>query len=134
VAESCHFCDLVSEPDQIVYQDEHWTAGLGNNVPGWLLVWANRHVEGMWGMNDAEAASLGPMVQRLSTAVHDVCDAERVYMMAFGEHVIHYHFMIMPRTADTPPEARSAAMLAKMQDWSDPERALEVAGKLRAAL
>ncbi|MCU1693768.1 MAG: uncharacterized protein JWM64_2859 [Frankiales bacterium] len=118
-----------------MHRGTSFSAAVGMGVPGWVLLWSHRHgAQGLWELDDAEAAELGLLLRDLSAAVREVCDAERVYVMAMGEHALHAHAMVMPRTADLAAEHRGPQLLAAASVLRDPERARQVAGRLRAAL
>jgi hypothetical protein len=51
-----------------------------------------------------------------------------------GEHALHFHAMVLARTADTLLEHRGAALLSTAPALADPAAAREVAIALRAAL
>ncbi|HVM39945.1 MAG TPA: HIT family protein, partial [Acidimicrobiia bacterium] len=69
----------------------------GFEVPGWVFVELNRHAEGPWSLEPAEAATLGPLLTQVSQAVRSVTGAERVYWMAYGELMPHFHVLVAPR-------------------------------------
>lgn len=60
------------EPDEFeVYRDELWRVRLNEDTAfaGACMLMPLRHVDGVAGLNDAELASYGPMVARISTAL-----------------------------------------------------------------
>src|ERR1700679_2103968 len=86
--QDCAICDLrvASAGDSLLFASELWTATLAWDVPGWIMVMLNRHShDWLWGLSEQEAVALGPLMQRLSAAAKDAADAERVYLMGFGE-------------------------------------------------
>jgi diadenosine tetraphosphate (Ap4A) HIT family hydrolase len=131
-------CDMAAAatPEQVIYDDDAWTAQIapGADVPGWVLVRAKRHVEGLWDLSDDEAASLGPLHRKLAGAIRGECAAERVYVMSMGEHAAHFHTMLFARAADVPVEWRSAALLEHRVDLADHDEAMRVAARLREAV
>jgi diadenosine tetraphosphate (Ap4A) HIT family hydrolase len=132
----CHVCDSIrdADPDSVVLADKHWSGGIAGDVPGWVRVQTNRHGHWFWDLTPEEATSFGPTVQRLSDAIRAACDAETVYLIALGENTLHPHFLLMPRRADVPPEARGPAMLAKAAELADQDAARRTAAAIREQL
>jgi diadenosine tetraphosphate (Ap4A) HIT family hydrolase len=84
----CGVCNMhASAPSEaVVYADDSWTVTLGYDVPGWVVVMANRHTDDwLWGLSPHEASTMGSLLQRLSAAMKAEADVERIYMMGFGE-------------------------------------------------
>jgi diadenosine tetraphosphate (Ap4A) HIT family hydrolase len=133
----CGVCNIhaTAPRESIVYTDDSWTVTLGYDVPGWVLVMANRHTDDwLWGLSPHEASTMGSLIQRLSAAVHAEADVERVYMMAFGEQWRHVHFMLMSRSASIGADLRGAGMLALAPELADPDEALRVGARIRQRL
>lgn len=117
-----------------VLRNGPWTvgAGPGFEAPGWMFVELHsRHAEGPWSLTPDEAASLGPLLSRVSSAVRDVTGAERVYWIAFGEVWPHFHMLLLPRLPDTPADMRGPALFLARDQFVNAERAASVAGQLR---
>jgi diadenosine tetraphosphate (Ap4A) HIT family hydrolase len=135
--EPCRLCataDAVA-PEDVLLRTEHFTAATGMQVPGWVLLWSHRHdAQGLWQLTDEESAELGPLLRDLALAVKDACGAERTYVLSLGEHALHFHAMVMARTADTPVGARGPALLAAAGGLADGPASREVARRVRAAL
>lgn len=137
----CLICERASgerEPvGGYIHRDAIWSVCVadGFEVPGWLFVELHaRHAEGPWSLRPAEAATLGPMLTRVSQAIRGCTGAERVYWMAFGELMPHFHVLLTPRLPDTPADQRSAALFAAREELRDVERAAALAADLRAAM
>ena len=133
----CHVCDLrVNAPgESLIYADDLWTVAVGFDVPGWFMVMLNRHSdEWFMGLSDQEAATLGPLMRSLGTAAVADADAERVYLMGFGEQWSHFHFMVMSRVASVSKEFRSAGLLAHAPELANRDEALRVGSKVRERL
>ena len=132
----CHFCqvDRDASPETIVYRDDLWTAGLVAPVPGWVMLWTRRHVEGGWALAPDEAAGFGPLYVELAHAVREVCAAERVYLMYTGENAIHFHCLVSAHAADALPEHRGPGVVQKGAELADREEAIRIIGLVRAAL
>ena len=123
-------------PGGWVLRTDLWSAGAGPGfeVPGWLFLQLRRHAEGPMGMDDAEAAELGPLLSRLSAGIQAATGAERVYAVAFGEVFPHFHVLLLPRMPFAPADETGPALLLKRADLCDPAAAAEVATRVCAAV
>jgi diadenosine tetraphosphate (Ap4A) HIT family hydrolase len=132
----CAMCELAASLDAeaIAYRDDDWTVGLAVDVPGWLMLIANGHVEGVDGLDDEQAASFGVLAARVTRALRTACDPERVYLTYQGEHAAHFHALAMARGRDIPPEHRGMALLAHRDALTDPAGARRVVAAVREHL
>ncbi|KKD06635.1 hypothetical protein TN53_17660 [Streptomyces sp. WM6386] len=119
---------------QIIYKDRAWTAASPVPVPGWIMLFSNRHNEGVWELGVDEAAQFGRLTVLLTGALKEVCDADRVYVMYAGETSLHFHAMLMARGADIPDEWRGPALINQHSELLDPDRANDVLASLRKKL
>ena len=132
----CHICNSLNAPaEALIYSDDLWTVAVGFDVPGWFMVMLNRHSDDWFmGLTDPEAASLGPLMRSLGAAAVADADAERVYLMGFGEQWSHFHYMVMSRGATVSKEARGAAFLGQAPELADRDEAVRLAAKVRESL
>ncbi len=133
----CQVCDVLATAPSgsIVYVSDLWTATLGYDVPGWILVMANRHSDDcMWGLTDHEASTLGSLMQRLSAAAKAEAGAECVYIMGFGEQNRHFHFMLLTRSASMAADLRGAGLLENAPRLANRNQALRVGSRIRDRL
>ena len=133
----CHVCEMRnrSTPQDLIYQDDLWTATVAQDAPGWIMVQANRHGEDwLWGLTSSEAGSLGPLLKRLTRALKEVSNANRVYLQALGENSLHFHALLIPRLPDTPADWRGPTLIHHINDLADPTGCRLTAGRLRDAL
>lgn len=133
---SCHVCTREGQApeDTVVYRDNQWTVST-LDVPGWLMVDANRHSEDwLWGLLEDESQSLGPLLRRLSSSLREIWNPERIYLMAFGENSTHLHFLLISRTAGVPSDWRGAVLLQHRSDLVDRDVSLSVAKQVRDQL
>lgn len=133
----CPICDLVTGVHgAVILEDGLWSAGIlpGLEVPGWIVLAQHRHAVGPASMEEVEAAELGPLLQRLSAAIEEVTEAERVYVVAYGENAPHWHLLLTPRGPDVPPEHRHNAMWNHRDEYLEPERAQEVGREIQRRL
>ena len=132
----CHICEMgrSTAPETTIYADGLWTAGTVADVPGWVMLWTNRHTDGPWELSADEASSFGPLYVGLARAVREACKGERVYLLYLGENALHFHAMLVPRRADAPPDLRGPGIVAKAGELADRESALRVAASIRQRL
>ena len=133
----CLPCDLeATEPSAIIYRDEIWSCEIadGYDVPGWFILRLRRHAEGWSGPTAGELADFGPISQQLATAIQSATGATSVYFMSFGENYPHFHFLVIARDAELPPESRGPAVLGLRTESRDLEAALTVGDRVRNAL
>ncbi|MDQ1695284.1 MAG: hypothetical protein QOJ03_637 [Frankiaceae bacterium] len=134
---TCAICDVAARVDaDVVHRTSLFTVAPATvKVPGWFLLWTNRHdAAGLWDVSDAEAEEFGRLVRDLSRAARACTDAERTYVITFGEHALHFHAMVLARTRDMPPASRGPALLSRGPDFADEERAAAVAAQVRELL
>jgi diadenosine tetraphosphate (Ap4A) HIT family hydrolase len=133
----------VPVPGGILFQDASWQvahhAGPWTD-PGELIVKARRHVESLAQLNEAETASLGPVLRAAVAAVERVVRPERVYVASYGERVRHVHFFLLPRTTSLPAGhvlsdvyRRGRSLLRQYGIAANPTaaRRAEMAGRIR---
>jgi diadenosine tetraphosphate (Ap4A) HIT family hydrolase len=133
----CLPCDLeAAEPGAVIYRDEDWSCEIadGYDVPGWFILRLRRHAEGWGGPSAEELAGFGPISQQLATAIQSATGASNVYFMSFGENYPHFHFLVIARDAELPPESRGAAILGLRTAGRDLDEALVVGNRVRDAL
>ena len=100
----CLACDLLegrgSVPGGHVLESEHWVAEhcVGAFGVGAFVVKTRAHRDSLWTMTDAEAAALGPFMQRVSAAIVEGMGAERVYVTMWVDAPPHHlHLVLWPR-------------------------------------
>jgi diadenosine tetraphosphate (Ap4A) HIT family hydrolase len=121
--------------ESVIFASELWTATVGWDVPGWIMVMLNRHGrDWLWGLSEQEAAELGPLMQRLSAAARDAADAERVYLMGFGEQWQHFHFMLLSRPVMAPQHLRGPGLLDRAPELANRDEALRIGSAIRKRL
>lgn len=132
----CVICAQENEDDRIrVFADERWAAEVfvGYEVPGWLVLRLRRHAVGIESLTPRELAEFGPRVRDTSSAVGRTTESVRTYLMAFGEAHPHFHVLVVPRLATTPPSRRAGAILRIRSECADREASLTLVPRLRAA-
>jgi diadenosine tetraphosphate (Ap4A) HIT family hydrolase len=133
----CDICAVAAavEEAQVVHRGATLTAATAMDVPGWFLIWTNRHdALGLWALRDDESVELGLLLRDLGGAVHTVCGAERAYVLAFGERALHFHAMVQARTPDIAEDARGPHLLGTAPSRVNPDEARRIAALVRAEL
>lgn len=111
-----------------------------STLEGWLVLVARRHIAAVADLTDDEAAELGPLLKRVSAALHQTTGSEKTYVMQFAESPDHphVHIHVVARRADHPHEARGPGVFCLL--GGDPsahvgeERMTALALRLRVAL
>ena len=93
--------------DRILRTDQ-WDVvhAFGTSLEGWLVLVVRRHITAVADLTEAEAAELGPLIQRVSAAVQGVTGCAKTYVAQFAEHAQHphVHIHVIPRSKDLPDE------------------------------
>jgi diadenosine tetraphosphate (Ap4A) HIT family hydrolase len=130
----CLACDLLegrrSVPGGRVFENDHWVAEhcLGAFGVGAFVAKTRAHRDSLWTMSDAEAAALGPFLRRLSNAIVEGLDAERVYITMWVDAPPHHlHIVLWPRY---PGEERGSELASRRSDAGIPsDEAMEEAAR-----
>jgi histidine triad (HIT) family protein len=110
---ACLFCERTQEPaspgGHRIFEDAHFLATLttGTEEPfylGQILVQTRRHARSLAELTPAEGEALGPLIQRLSSALQREVESELVYLECYMEVVRHVHFFLTARYPGTPKE------------------------------
>lgn len=101
----CYACRLTMEPESCpggtLLATELWVVQhcTGPLPLGTLIVKPLRHVIHISELSAQEAEELGPLLRRVSAAVHTLCKADQVYVCAWGHRswtANHVHFVVQP--------------------------------------
>jgi len=146
---ACKTCELIARRDagdapmwDAIHRTDHWDLvhAYNSSLPGWLVLVARRHIAALADLNAAEAAELGPLIQKVSAALHEVTGCHKTYLAQFAEHPDHphVHLHLVARRLDDPPETRGPAVFAYIDDATRPlvdgARMNDLARRLQAAL
>src|SRR5437867_11315124 len=84
-----------------VWEDELWrlTVSLAAESPGFSYLEPKRHIADIAGLDGPEAASLGTVLARVTSALKAETGAELVYVYVFGGGVPHLHLHLAPHAA-----------------------------------
>jgi histidine triad (HIT) family protein len=137
--ENCFICrkhngQEAAPPGGYVYVDEHWMichapAKLG--PLGTLFIESKRHFLDFAEFNEGEQVSYGGLAKRISAALKQLINAERIYQVSMVEGVPHFHVWLVPRTKEISEQG--VAFLAR-DDSCNEEDAILLANKLREAI
>lgn len=111
-----------------------WGIGIltGYAVPGWLALFPRRHLGSAEEFSDDEAGQLGPALRQITASVQAVCECDKVYTVAFGEWIPHWHLLVMAIPHDLAPGDRGSAALAARHRLLDETAARSVAEAVAA--
>jgi diadenosine tetraphosphate (Ap4A) HIT family hydrolase len=96
-------------------------------VRGYLIVGSIRHVRGLYDLDAAEAAALGPLLVRLQRAQKSALGADHAYAFVLGDRLNHFHAHVVPRFADTPERLRGGNLFQFTLADARPEPEIEAA-------
>jgi diadenosine tetraphosphate (Ap4A) HIT family hydrolase len=105
VSLDCMACQLTAgERDLLggrIFQTEHWVVEhcIGTPGVGTLILKPLRHIVGLADKSDAEAADLGPLMQRATSIIKALTDSDQVYACLWSHADWtpgHIHFVLQP--------------------------------------
>jgi diadenosine tetraphosphate (Ap4A) HIT family hydrolase len=81
-----------------VWADEHWRLSivLHGAVVGFAHLEPHRHIPFVTDLDGPEAATLGPVLARVTAALRQTTAADKVYVYVFGDRVPYLHFNLTP--------------------------------------
>jgi diadenosine tetraphosphate (Ap4A) HIT family hydrolase len=145
----CRTCELLAArdagdapPRDNVIRTAHWDVvhAFGTAIEGWLVLVLRRHASAISELNENEAAELGPLLVRVSTALEQLTGCERTYFALFAEDPAHrhVHVHVVPRFREQPDELRGVRVFSRLgladEDSVPPERMDELSLALRDRL
>jgi histidine triad (HIT) family protein len=137
----CVGCEIVAgrlvPPGGVVARWPGWNLhaiAASSPVRGWLVLTAERHIRGLYDLDDAEAARFGSLAARIQRAQREALGAEHVYAALFAESVRHLHVHLIPRYADTPERLRGPAVFLAGPEDARPLAEVEAAAAAVARL
>ena len=101
----CYSCSVtasaVRDPREEILVQGGWRVAhaFDSALPGWLVVLPARHLTSLDELTEGEAAVLGPLLRRLSSALTDVVACQKTYLVLFAEAegFSHLHIHVVPR-------------------------------------
>jgi diadenosine tetraphosphate (Ap4A) HIT family hydrolase len=100
--ETCLLCDPAAADRRFsrtrVWEDELWRLSvvLQGPVPGFAHLEPKRHIPYVTDLDGAEAATFGGVLARVTAALREAADADKIYAYVFGDHVAHLHVNLAP--------------------------------------
>ncbi len=81
-----------------VWEDDLWRLSLSGRgyVRGFGYLEPKRHVPHITDLDGEEAATFGPVLARITSALKEAADAELVYVYVFGGGIPHLHVHLGP--------------------------------------
>lgn len=105
MSQECMACRLtageVDLPGGRVFQTDQWVVEhcVGSLGVGTLILKPMRHIVGLADMSSAEAALLGPLLQRISSIIRTLTEADQIYTCLWSHadwRPGHIHFVLQP--------------------------------------
>ncbi|MGE0710832.1 MAG: HIT family protein [Planctomycetota bacterium] len=146
VEDECVACALTKDPRAVpggrILETSRWHlehAVAPVPLPGWLILRTIRHTEGITGLDAAEGAELGRLLQLVPQVLKEVTGAERIYVCCFTEVLPHLHIHLIPRAPDEPLRGPQLFVerIAAQREPEDPAAtaaAAEIAERVRRGL
>lgn len=117
-------------PGGVIAQTDHWLVDhcIGPLGVGTLIVKPKRHIVHVADLHTAEAAELGPLLQRTSEVVTELTRPEQVYVTLWshmGAVPVHIHFVVQPVTRALMDETglHGSRLQVAMFDRGEPPQA-----------
>jgi diadenosine tetraphosphate (Ap4A) HIT family hydrolase len=110
----------------------HGVAG-PSPVPGWVVISSERHVRGLYDLDEPTARELGALTARVMRAQRQALGAEHAYAFAIGDVLRHFHLHLVPRFPGTPRHLWGRAVFEAPASEHLPAQELEAAARALAA-
>jgi diadenosine tetraphosphate (Ap4A) HIT family hydrolase len=81
-----------------VWENDLWRLSvvLQGAVVGFAHLEPRRHIPFVTDLDGPEAATLGPVLARVTAALRQATGADKVYVYVFGDRIPHLHFNLAP--------------------------------------
>jgi diadenosine tetraphosphate (Ap4A) HIT family hydrolase len=81
-----------------LWQDELWrlSAVVQGPIPGFAHLEPRRHIPFITDLDGDEAATLGPVLAKVTRILRDAAGADKTYVYVFGDRVPHLHLNLAP--------------------------------------
>src|SRR3954471_22551906 len=102
---TCMLCDVATADEVFhrirVYDDGLWRLSVvcAGPVAGFAHLEPHRHIPHITDLDGVEAATFGPVLARVTTALRTAVGADLTYAYVFGERVAHLHVNLAPHIA-----------------------------------
>lgn len=119
--------DIILETKNFVIRHSRET-----NIPGYLVIEANRHILDLTEATDEEANGYGAVLKQVMSLIRKLTGAERIYTFSLGEAVPHFHVHVIPRTDSLPRFFRGRGIMSyPLEPGLKEEQMQEVCKSLR---
>jgi len=119
--------DIILETKSFVVRHSRET-----NIPGYLVIEANRHILDLTEATDEEANGYGSLLKHVMSLIRKLTGAERIYTFSLGEAVPHFHVHVIPRTDSLPRFFRGRGIMSyPLEPGLKEEQMQEVCKSLR---
>ena len=104
----CLLCDADRAADElnrvVVWEDPLWRLAMPRRgyTTGFGYLEPKRHVPHITDLDGQEAATFGPVIARVASALQDAAGAELVYVYVFGGGISHLHVHLGPHRDGDP--------------------------------
>ena len=114
---ACYTCDSTEQiertgPSNSIWSTNGWRVAHSFNsaLLGWLVVVPRRHIESVHELTESEAGELGELLRLTSSALVQVLDCLKTYVVMFAEApgFNHVHFHVIPRSPDLDVDLRGS--------------------------
>ena len=81
-----------------VWEDRLWrlTVSLSAESPGFSYLEPKRHIPYVTDLDGEEAATFGPVLQRVTQVLKEATGSEVIYIYVFGDGIPHFHVHLAP--------------------------------------
>jgi diadenosine tetraphosphate (Ap4A) HIT family hydrolase len=125
----------VSQRGAAVLGHNGWTVSRLHQYPfpGWLVLAPDRHVTGFGQLGRQDAAEFADLLGRLDRTIRAELDPVKVYLLALGDRMPHWHLLLAPVSAAAAElGVVGAEVLQRYPEPPDPDRAEQVAARIAA--
>lgn len=103
--------------------------------PGWLVLAPDRHVAGFGELDKPHRAQFADLLGQVDRAVRAELDPVKVYMLALGDRMPHWHVLVVPVSAAAARAGVTGGeVLYKYPEMPDLRRAARTAARIAAAV
>lgn len=147
---TCRTCELnavlSTSTGGVILQTHHWRLEhIIEPIPmlGWLILKPMRHVEAFADLSEEEAAACGGLIRRITRAMMNVLNPEKIYLSMFmeAEGFAHLHVHLIPRSEAVPQPLRGPSIFSYLKqstregrNLARPEDARKLADSIRSHL
>jgi diadenosine tetraphosphate (Ap4A) HIT family hydrolase len=121
----CQSCELSEKRDagdtplwDNILRTPNWDLvhSYNSSIEGWLVLVTRRHVEAVADLTDEEAEELGPLIKRVSQALHAATGCVKTYVVQFAEAPLHnhVHVHVVARYADQSDDLKGPGVFSAL--------------------